>query len=498
MSSIKEQYEGLPYPHYVHPASDPAHLAAIAQILGLEAVDPAACRVLDIGCGAGTNLLAMAARMPHSYFLGLDFSAPDIASAQAVAAEAGLQNVEFRQADLMAWEPDGVAPFDYIIAYGFFSWVPDEVKDRLLRVIRRNLSPQGIGCVSYMTYPGCKQPEALRDLLRLRTETLANPVDKVSAAHITLDFLDRAWQALPGLPHAGYLREEVRRIRRKEPHFLLLDDLGVERDPCYMMQFVQWAAEHGLRYLGESEFHTMLLENLPATSAQELVSLGLDRLETEQLLDYVTNRTFRCTLLTGPDAALTQGMHAGALRKLCFAPRLKVSGKQKPRAVEGRFKSDIGTTITLRSTPLVAFVRALASYQGAFTPYPKMLAEAQRLTGKDFTPEEEARLCGDLLTLFGRRGLALSALPFTPLPQLLPRPRLTPLNAALSRTHGLVASATHESLRLNPEEQAICALLDGTRTLADLQGTPPGPTMVGKLEAHLETLRRQGCLQNDY
>lgn len=472
MSSIKEQYEGLPYPHYVHPASDPAHLAAIAQILGLEAVDPAACRVLDIGCGAGTNLLAMAARMPGSYFLGLDFSAPDIASAQAVAAEAGLRNVEFRHADLMAWDPDGMAPFDYIIAYGFFSWVPDEVKDRLLRVIRENLSPQGIGCVSYMTYPGCKQPEALRDLLRLRTEAVADPLDKVAAAHTALDFLDRAWEALPGLPHAGYLREEVRRIRAKEPHFLLLDDLGVERDPCYLMQFVQWAAGHGLRYLGESEFHTMLLENLPPKSAQELVTLGIDRLETEQMLDYVTNRSFRCTLLTGPDAAVAEGMQAGALRRLCFAPRLQVSGKQKPGASERHFETVIGTTITLRSAPLVAFVRALAGHQGAFTPYPEMLAEAQRLTGKEFTPEEEARLCGDLLILFGRRGLALSALPFTSPP---PATCTSPADAAECRAEPDPRIGRHRHARKHPPQPGGTSPLQPAGRHAHPGGTPRHP-----------------------
>ena len=124
----------------------------------------------------------MAAQMPECQFTGIDFSGPDIASAQEMAREAGLTNVELQQADLMNWDPRG-AKFDFIIAYGFFSWVPDEVKDRLLQLIAGCLAPQGIACVSYMTYPGCKQPEALRDLLKLHTDSLQDPLEKVAAEY---------------------------------------------------------------------------------------------------------------------------------------------------------------------------------------------------------------------------------------------------------------------------------------------------------------------------
>jgi ubiquinone/menaquinone biosynthesis C-methylase UbiE len=286
-------------------------------------------KLLDIGCGSASSLMAMAAQMPECQFTGIDFSGPDIASAQEMAREAGLTNVELQQADLMNWDPRG-AKFDFIIAYGFFSWVPDEVKDRLFKLIAGCLAPQGIACVSYMTYPGCKQPEALRDLLKLHTDSLQDPLEKVAAAHRTLDFLDRAWQGLPKFAHSRYLREEVRRIRQKEPHFLVLDDLGVERDPCYLLQFTNWAAEHGLTYLGESEFHTMLLENLPLESGKELAAMGLDRLQTEQLIDYITNRAFRCSLLVGAQATLPALLDAQALRGLCIRSSLNRLGCLMP------------------------------------------------------------------------------------------------------------------------------------------------------------------------
>ena len=104
MSSIKEQYESLPYPHYVHPASDPAHLAAIAQILGLDAVDPAACRVLDIGCGAGPGgiVAALASKAVQPELLLADISSRALDFARANAELAGLPDTRFQQADLFA------------------------------------------------------------------------------------------------------------------------------------------------------------------------------------------------------------------------------------------------------------------------------------------------------------------------------------------------------------------------------------------------------------
>lgn len=487
MNAVQESYEALPYPHCVHPLSHPARLAAVGKVLGYPAADAARARVLDIGCGSASSLLAMAARMPDCQFTGIDFSGPDIASAQETAREAGLTNVEFQQADLMDWNPRD-AKFDFIIAYGFFSWVPDEVKDRLLQLIAECLAPQGIACVSYMTYPGCKQPEALRDLLKLHTGSLQDPMEKVVAAHRTLDFLDRAWQGLPKFAHSSYLREEAKRIRQKEPHFLLFDDLGVERDPCYLLQFTNWAAEHGLYYLGESEFHTMLLENLPLESGKELAAMALGRLETEQLIDYITNRAFRCSLLVGAEAGLPALLDAQALRGLSIRSSLKPVSKTKPGATEGRFLTAQGSKFTLRSVPLVAFIRELALQPEACLPFQEVLSEAQTTVGQVFDEAAQAQLAEDLLTLYAKRHIEISALAFIP-PTILPEyPCLTRLNLAMCRHRGIVVDAHHRTIQPSPAQIDFCLQLDGSRSLSEIGQ---------KHRSHqplLASLNRLGCL----
>ncbi|MBO9708597.1 MAG: class I SAM-dependent methyltransferase [Caulobacter sp.] len=82
----------------------------------LEALDPAARRVLDIGCGAGATTLAAAARLgPDAWCLGADVSTPLVEAARRRAQAAGAANVEFVVADAQrhVFEP---AAFDAVIS----------------------------------------------------------------------------------------------------------------------------------------------------------------------------------------------------------------------------------------------------------------------------------------------------------------------------------------------------------------------------------------------
>lgn len=61
---------------------------------------PVGATVLDLGCGAGLDSLIAATRVgPAGRVIGVDFSQSMLARARASAAEAGLDNVEFHEAD---------------------------------------------------------------------------------------------------------------------------------------------------------------------------------------------------------------------------------------------------------------------------------------------------------------------------------------------------------------------------------------------------------------
>ncbi|HET6794794.1 MAG TPA: class I SAM-dependent methyltransferase, partial [Acidimicrobiales bacterium] len=70
-------------------------------------------RVVDVGCGAGVALLAMAEAFPGSRFDGYDPSQHAIQRARAKLAESGLQNVTFHLAEAAELPEDG--SYDFIL-----------------------------------------------------------------------------------------------------------------------------------------------------------------------------------------------------------------------------------------------------------------------------------------------------------------------------------------------------------------------------------------------
>ncbi len=59
---------------------------------------------------------------------------------QQVVQALGLQNLYLHAMSLTDITPD-FGQFGYIIAHGVFSWVPPEVREAMMRIMRDNLSP---------------------------------------------------------------------------------------------------------------------------------------------------------------------------------------------------------------------------------------------------------------------------------------------------------------------------------------------------------------------
>ena len=72
-------YDDFPYPVYVFPQTHPDRLAAIAALLGLSPPPVERCRVLELGCASGSNLIPMAEALPQADFVGIDLSQRQIA-----------------------------------------------------------------------------------------------------------------------------------------------------------------------------------------------------------------------------------------------------------------------------------------------------------------------------------------------------------------------------------------------------------------------------------
>src|SRR5258708_5874366 len=172
-------YDKVLYPISSFPQTHPSRLATVAFLRGVRPTPIDRCRVLELGCGACRNLIPMAFHLPNSEFVGLDLARNPIASGRAFVAELGLRNIALHPIDFCQATEEQFGKFDYIIAHGVYSWVPQPVRERLLGVCREMLNPQGVAYVSYNAYPGNHFRDLVRGMMRFQASCFETPGEKI-------------------------------------------------------------------------------------------------------------------------------------------------------------------------------------------------------------------------------------------------------------------------------------------------------------------------------
>lgn len=132
-------YDRFPYPR---PATRSGLLHDISDALSLMLRDSQlrGWQVLDVGCGTGHRLVALAQQYPHAHFTGVDMSAPSLAVGRALTDKHNVTNVELIQSDLH--HMDLGRSFNLVICSGVLHHLPDP---RLgLRAVAAQTAPDGL------------------------------------------------------------------------------------------------------------------------------------------------------------------------------------------------------------------------------------------------------------------------------------------------------------------------------------------------------------------
>src|SRR5215213_930881 len=93
-------YDEIPYPSVPFPQTHPDRLAVLAMLYGMRPAPVEQCRVLELGCGDGSNLIPMALGLPTARFVGVDLAAEPIARGVQTIEALGRDNIALRQADV--------------------------------------------------------------------------------------------------------------------------------------------------------------------------------------------------------------------------------------------------------------------------------------------------------------------------------------------------------------------------------------------------------------
>ena len=80
---VGASYDEIPYEGFALFLTHPNHLAALARLYAMTPPEIAMCRVLEVGCARGDNLIPMAFSLPRARFVGIDVSPRQIAEGRA-------------------------------------------------------------------------------------------------------------------------------------------------------------------------------------------------------------------------------------------------------------------------------------------------------------------------------------------------------------------------------------------------------------------------------
>lgn len=465
-------YEAVPYAGCAHHDTHPMYLRPVATLLGLAPASPLSCRVLEIGCAEGRNLIPIAAGLPGSRFVGLDLSARHIEVARSSSAALGLGNIEFVVADLEV-SGDELGTFDYIIAHGVYSWVSEAARQRLLALCRALLAPQGVAYVSHNVYPGWHRRQALRQMMLYHIRDL-QPASQHARASKELVELLSATAPDSDAAYASWLREEAEFLAGSDDFYVFHEHIAVHNDPSYFHEFMAAADRHGLQFVADAFLPANFGKMLPAAVGERVMRhSGRDRLRFEQYYDFVLNRTFRKTLLCRADArvAMPPRLQSWAdAHVLCpYEPAPDV--EPAPGCSAWRKGNHLATDIT---PPIAALLAIVSARWPCSMPVAELFAAYRALAADGETGGVTLdSFCGQLFVPAVLELIQIAAIPV--------RSGVSDGPPALTRSvrHQLeigaepLTSAHHNTASLTPPLRAFALLVDGSRDLAQLADALP-------------------------
>ena len=299
-------YKELGYKSYPFPFTTPAYLEAYGTLVGLKPPMAKTARVLELGATYGGNIISQAVHNPEATFVGIELSKDQVEKGNKIISDAKLENVSLLQGDILNFD-ESLGNFDYIIAHGFYSWISDEMKDKLLDIISHHLADNGIAYVSYNTYPGWHTMEEVRQLMLFANRGYDELTHKEKVLR------GKTVGSLVGAQILNYdnLKERnskflgaLRSVMQKDDYYVGHDHLEPHNDPCYFYQFNDHLKAHNLTYVCDADLTLSMVRTYDDSIADKLEKLAPNsQADQEQYLDFMLDTTFRKSIICKESAA---------------------------------------------------------------------------------------------------------------------------------------------------------------------------------------------------
>jgi cyclopropane fatty-acyl-phospholipid synthase-like methyltransferase/methyltransferase-like protein len=479
------RYAGMPFAQ-----THPDRLATLARLFGMTPPDIRHARILEIGCCDGGNIIPMALSLPDSECVGIDLTSVDIEAARQAAADIGVTNLQFHAMDLTEL-PGPLGQFDYIVAHGLYAWVPPDVREKMLAVIKASLTPNGVAYVSYNALPGAHMRMMIRDMMRFHTSGVEAPDEILSRCRQLLQFVCFASGRDPD--YQAFIQHETEQMFSRPSYGLFHDELEEHYHPVYFHEFAAHAARCGLQYLAEANYFDMTTDSVGGMDSPVFDEVAGDFLLREQYLDFARCRRFRQTLICHDDIPLKRDLQLDVFQDCYFAsPAKKVAPSADEELEEGveEFHGPKSSKVKTAHSVVLRIMHRLVDAWPAAIPF----------SGLSTSESERNSDLKVIHALYSSGLIEARTVPPTFAISASERPVASPLARWQAIRNVPITTLRHTTIVTSGDiERRLISLLDGTRTRVELYAELAPMLSTNKpeeeLKAELETtLNTMGTL----
>lgn len=328
----------VPYTREFFRFQTPLQISFAALCNGVGAPDPAGSfDYLDLGCGEAISLLILAACHPEARFVGIDMNPAHIETASTIARAAGLKNLKLEVAQFEEFAVHTTRRFDYIAAHGIYTWVNEEARRGVRKIVAQTLKPEGLFYLCHYVRPGADRTKALYDLIQACMEDHSQlPIVARIRATIADLRIQQAADA-PIFKMYSDLDDDLLDLETRDDRYLAHEFGNKHFEPLTFAHVAQDLVAQGLVFAGSTRVDRNHAVNRIGAAALDHLK-ALDETALEVRMSYLAEESFRWDVFAHRDAPRPQepalrvnGGHlgfgpSGANRKM---PRTETHGQSK-------------------------------------------------------------------------------------------------------------------------------------------------------------------------
>ncbi len=298
LGHARNPYDDVPYRSLPIEWTAPERLALTSMLHGGPRLSLGSYRVLELGCGDGSNLLPLAYYRRNATFVGVDASAVALRAAKAHQEEAHIANVGFLHADILTADALLEGTFDIILAHGVLSWVPADVRDALLGICARRLAPGGLVYLNYNALPGWNVRGMVRDFLLAQTAGISTLRERTTRAQEAAAAMAASFGAsVDDHPYSRLMERDFRFVVESDPTYVAHEFLSTENHAYWRSDFTALTARYGLTHVAEADFNYPW-SRVPDGLSRQLAEANLRGRSADDTLDLVSYRQLCSPILT--------------------------------------------------------------------------------------------------------------------------------------------------------------------------------------------------------